>query len=183
MDMKIEMIVDAEKNVLLFLNQKAFDEAGKLTIEANGYFDYPQEGPLSIYDVGVPTSAKIVSPEKEKTACDKASEEAIAAIDARENWPEPRDLVMTYWEKRTAKEYDEMAVFWPGSATWNRQALENEEPVEYIFGAVQATESEGRLIVPYASKSYFEKHGKYGLKMRLSNEKSSKGRYHIISGN
>ena len=100
-----------------------------------------------------------------------------------ENWPEPRDLVVEYWKDRNAKNYDEMAIFWPGSAIWNRQSLEKEEPVEYVFGKVQATEIEGNIIVPYAAKNYFEKNGKYNLKMRLSNEKSAKERYYIVSGN
>ena len=184
-DMKVEMVVDPNMNVVLYINQKAFDEAGRLEIEANAYFDYPQTGPDTIYDVGVPSTAKIIYPEEEKakTAYDKAFEDAIAVIDARESWPEPRDLVIAYWKKRNAKQYDEMALFWPGSATWNRQALENEKPVEYVFGEAQATELQGRLIVPYASKSYFDKHGTYGLKMRLSNEKSARGRYYITSGN
>ena len=185
MDMKIEMTVDAEKYVLLFLNQKATDKNGS-TMEANGYFDYPETGPSTIYEVGVPTSAKIIRPdeEKEKTAFDKAFEEAIAVVDSRENWPEPRELAIAYWEKRNEKEYDELAILWPGSATWNHRILKDEEPIEYVFGKAQAAEVEGPgLIVPYASKSYFDGHGKYNLKMRLSNEKSSKGRYYIISGN
>jgi len=184
MDMKVEMTVDAEKNILLFLNQKA-EKAGKLAMEANGYFDYPENGPESIYDVGIPKSAKIVRSEKEeeKKAYDKAFEEAILVIDAREDWPEPHDLVMKYWQARNAKNYDDLAVFWPGSATWNRQALEKEEPIEYVFDEAQSTETQGHIIVPYSTKNYFGKNGKYSLKMRLSNEKSSKGRYYIISGN
>jgi hypothetical protein len=187
MDMKIEMTVDAEKNVFLFVNQKAFDKTGKLTIEGNGYFDYPERGPESIYDVGVPKSAKIIhseKSEKEETAYDKAFHEAIAIIDSRENWPEPRELSIAYWEKRNAKEYEELAILWPGSATWNHRVLKDEEPVEYVFGKAQAAEVEDiGLIVPYASKNYYDKHGKYNLKMRLSNEKSGKGRYYIVSGN
>jgi hypothetical protein len=185
MDMKIEMTVDAQKNILLFLNQKAFDKAGKLTIEANGYFDYPETGPESIYDVGVPMSAKTVRGEKEeeKTAHEKAFEEAIAEIDARQKWPEPRDLVARYWQTRNAKNFDEMAILWPGSATWNRQVLEKEEAVEYVFGKVQVTKSEDYVLVPYATKEYYEKHGTYSLKMVLSNRKSEKKRYYIVSGN
>ncbi len=183
MDMRIEMIIDAEKDVLLFINQKAFEETGKLKIEANAYFDYPENGPNNIYEIGVPTSAKIIRPEKDKTAFDKAFEEAIKAVDKRENWPEPRDLAVAYWKARAEKNYDEMAILWPGSATWNRQAIENEEPVEYVFGKVQATDMEGEIIVPYSTKSYYEKHRKYSLKMRLTNRKSTKGRYYIYSGN
>jgi hypothetical protein len=183
MDMRVEMIVDMDKNILLFLNQKVFDEAGALKMEANAYFDYPENGPNNIYDVGAPASARIVRPEKDKTAFSKAFEEAITVVDNRENWPEPRDLVVAYWKDRNAKNYDEMAIFWPGSETWNRKALENEEPIEYVFGKVQRTEIEGHIIVPYATKSYYEKHGKYSLKMRLENKKSTKGRYYIVSGN
>jgi hypothetical protein len=184
-DMKVEMAVDANINVVLHINQKVFDKTGKLATEVNAYFDYPEKGPESIYDVGVPRSAKTVRGEKEteKTAYDKAFEEAISKIDNAEKWYEPRDLVIAYWQARTQKNYDEMAVFWPGSAIWNRKALQKEEPVEYVFRTVQATKIEGHVVVPYASKGYYEEHGKYGLKMRLSNEKSAKGRYYIISGN
>jgi hypothetical protein len=185
MDMEIVLNVDVKRNILLFLNQKAFDKNGNLSMEANGYLDYPETGPNTIYDVGVPTSAKIIHPEKEteKTAFDKAFEEAVAVIDSSENWPEPRDLVIAYWNKRNAKDYDELAIFWPGSVTWNRRIIEKEKAIEYVFGEVQETNIQGRLIVPYASKGYFDTYGKYNLKMRLSNEKSSKGRYYIISGN
>ena len=110
-------------------------------------------------------------------------EEAINVVDKRKNWPEPRDLAVEYWKARTAKNYDEIAMFWPGSATWNRQVIENEEPVEYVFGKVQTTEMEDNIIVPYATKSYYEKNRKYSLKMRLTNKKSSKGLYYIYSGN
>jgi hypothetical protein len=184
MDMKVEMAVDAKLNVVLYINQKAFDKAGKLTTEVNAYFDYPENGPESIYDVGVPTSAKTVRGEKEeqKTAYDKAFAEAISAVDDRESWPEPRELVISYWWLRNAKNYDEMSALWPGSATWN-QSLEKEEPVEYVFGQAQPWEIEGHVIVPYASKSYYNEHGKYGLKMVLSNSRSAKKRYYIVSGN
>jgi len=190
MDMKVEMIVDRDKNVLLYINQKAFDKDGTLKIEANAYFDYPENGPNNIYEVGVPASAKIVSSEKEKAAFGEAFAKAITVIDNMGNWPEPRDLVVEYWKDRNAKNYDKMAIFWPGSAIWNIQSLEKnelieyeEEPIEYVFGKAQATEIKGHIIVPYAAKNYFEKNGKYNLKMRLSNEKSAKERYYIVSGN
>jgi hypothetical protein len=48
---------------------------------------------------------------------------------------------------------------------------------------VQATKSEDYVLVPYATKEYYEKHGTYSLKMVLSNEKSAKRRYYIVSGN
>ncbi|MFC1635119.1 hypothetical protein ACFL5Z_09775 [Planctomycetota bacterium] len=64
-DTKFEMTVDAEMYVALCFHQQAFDKAGKLTQETNAYFDYPETGPESIYDVGVPVSTKIVREEKE----------------------------------------------------------------------------------------------------------------------
>ena len=66
MDMWVEMTVDAERQVVVFINQKAFDKDGKLTEEVNAHLDYPETGPETIYDVGVPRSAKIVSDEKEE---------------------------------------------------------------------------------------------------------------------
>ena len=183
-DMWVEMAVDAKMQVVVFISQKAFDKDGKLTEEVNVHLDYPETGPETIYDVGVPRSAKIVHAEREEeeTAYDKALIEAISVVDDRDIWPEPRELVVSYWQHRSAKNYDEMAILWPGSATWN-QSLEKEEPVEYVFGKVQPWEIEGDIIVPYASKSYYDKHGKYGLKMVLSNKKSAKKRYYIVSGN
>jgi acetolactate synthase regulatory subunit len=62
-DMKVEMAVDAERQVVVFINQTAFDKDGKLTEEVNAHIDYPATGPETIYDVGVPRSAKIVSGE------------------------------------------------------------------------------------------------------------------------
>jgi hypothetical protein len=70
----------------------------------------------------------------------------------------------------------------PGSATWN-QPLEKGEPVEYVFGKAQPWEIEDHIIVPYDSKSYYNKHGKNSLKIVLSNKKSAKKQYYVISGN
>ncbi|MFC1794147.1 hypothetical protein ACFL3Q_11235 [Planctomycetota bacterium] len=184
MDMKVEMTVDAKMQVVVFINQQAFDKDGKLTVDANAHFDYPETGPESIYDVGVPRSAKTVRDEKEeeKTTYEKAFGDAIAAVDARESWPEPRDLVVAYWQARNAKNYAEMAILWPSSAVWN-QSLEKEEPVEYVFGEVQTGELDGYIVVPYATRGYYDKHGKYSLKMVLNDKKSAKKRYYIVSGN
>ena len=43
--------------------------------------------------------------------------------------------------------------------------------------------SEDCFVVPYASKSYYEKHVKYSLKMVLSKRKNAKNRYYIVSAN
>ena len=65
-DIWVEMAVDAKMQVVVFINQKAFDEDGKLIEDVNAHVDYPETGPESIYDVDVPRSAKIVSGEKEE---------------------------------------------------------------------------------------------------------------------
>ena len=76
-----------------------------------------------------------------------------------------------------------MAILWPSSEIWN-QSLEKEEPAELVFGDVQPWEEmEGHIIVPYASRRHYDKHGKYSLKMVLSNKNSEKKRYYIVSGN
>jgi hypothetical protein len=64
-DLWVEMAVDTERQVIVFISQKAFDKDGKLTEEVNAHFDYPETGPESIYDVGVPASTKIVYDEKD----------------------------------------------------------------------------------------------------------------------
>jgi hypothetical protein len=64
-DLWVEMTVDAKMQVVVFINQKAFDRDGKLTEEVNAHIDYPETGPETIYDVGVPASTKIVYDEKD----------------------------------------------------------------------------------------------------------------------
>ena len=108
---------------------------------------------------------------------------AMAIVDARETWPgTPREVAEAYWEARNARDWDEMAVLWPGSASWHR-ILADEAPVEYVFGDAEVNARSNQIVVPYAAKDYYEKHGAYNLKMRLSNDKSSKGRYYVVSGN
>jgi len=49
-------------------------------------------------------------------------EKAMAIVDSREDWPAtPRKLAEAYWKARNAKDFHEMGVLWPGSASWNRQ--------------------------------------------------------------
>jgi len=112
---------------------------------------------------------------------DSIVEDTIATIDRQKDWPEPRKLVESYWQARARKDYDLMALYWPGSALWNEKRLRTETPVEYVFGdAVISTDG---AYVPYASKAYYEQHGGYKLKMWLTDKMSAKGRYYIISGN
>ncbi len=108
---------------------------------------------------------------------------AIAIVDARETWPgTPGEVARAYWKARNAKDWDEMAVLWPGSAAWHR-ILADEAPVEYVFGEAEQSTRSNQIVVPYAARDYYEKHGTYNLKMRLSSHKSSKGRYYVVSGN
>lgn len=160
--------------------RKDYKEASlKVSSIKRVYVRTDPEFPDGIFDPGnlVPSGAKIRK-DGEKTAF----EQIIAIIDSRPNWPEPKELVKRYWQARAKKDYDQMAILWPHSANWNRELLESEKAVEYVFGEPQKA-SDKKVIVPYAAKSYCEKHGVYNLKMWLTNEKSAKGRYYIISGN
>ena len=58
--MEIKLTVDAEKNLPILINQKAFDANGDITTEANAYFDYPETGPKDIYDLGIPRTVQII---------------------------------------------------------------------------------------------------------------------------
>ncbi|MBN1973298.1 MAG: hypothetical protein JW787_06645 [Sedimentisphaerales bacterium] len=58
--LEISMIIDTEKELPVFLNQKVLDTDGQVLTEINGYFDYPDKGPSSIYDLGVPQDAKVI---------------------------------------------------------------------------------------------------------------------------
>jgi hypothetical protein len=147
------------------------------------YLKINPEFPDGIFDPNnlVPTGAKIRK-EGEKTTFERYFEQAITVIDSRQYWPEPEELVKIYWQARAKKDYEEMAILWPGSASWNSKVLENEKPVEYVFGEVRKA-GDNRVIVPYAAKSYYEKNGTYNLKMWLDNKKSTKDRYYITSGN
>ncbi len=147
------------------------------------YLKINPEFPDGIFDPNnlVPTGAKIRK-EGEKTTSERYFEQAITVIDTRQYWPEPEEIVKIYWQARAKKDYEEMAILWPGSASWNSKVLENEKPVEYVFGEVRKA-GDNRVIVPYAAKSYYEKNGTYNLKMWLDNKKSTKDRYYITSGN
>ena len=56
----ISMIIDTEKELPVFLNQKVLDTNGQILTEVKGYFDYPDKGPSNIYDLGVPQDAKVI---------------------------------------------------------------------------------------------------------------------------
>ena len=58
--MEVNLTVDTRLSLPVLVSQKIFTPEGKLTMEASASFDYPEKGPESIYDVGVPKSAKII---------------------------------------------------------------------------------------------------------------------------
>jgi len=67
--MEVNLTVDTRLSLPVLVSQKIFTPEGKLTMEASASFDYPEKGPESIYDVGVPKSAKVIDnlPSKEVT--------------------------------------------------------------------------------------------------------------------
>ena len=146
------------------------------------FLETERELPASIFDPDkiIPEDSQI-DPSL-RLSYDEIVKETIALIDSQPDWPEPKELVEKYWQARNIKDYDTMALYWPGSATWNEKLLANEKSVEYAFGEAEYPYS-GSAYVPYADKSYYLKNGSYNLKMWLKSDKSTRGRYYIISGN
>jgi len=170
-----EVIVVEERRI-----RKDYKEAPlKVTGTKRVYVQTHPEFPNGIFE---PSSIIPAGAKNRKEGDKTAFEQRIAIIDSRPTWPEPKELVERYWQARAKKDYDEMALLWPHSAYWDREFIENEKLVEYVFGEPQKINNKN-LIVPYAAKSYYDQHGTYNLTMRLTNEKSAKGRYYIISGN
>lgn len=171
----VRLYIEPDSKRLLCAEVEGKDADGNIIMGGTATFSYPENGPKDIYDLGVPRDCEIIYSNEETVA-------ALPIVDSPEFWPEPEELVRAYWKARIAKDYDKMAIMWPGSESWNREVIKDEIPVEYVFG--ESFEVEDNVIyVPYASKSYFAKHGKYNLKMVLTNKKSCKGRYYITSGN
>jgi len=57
---KSKLIVDRHKQVLILSESKYWGLNGELRTDSKAIFDYPEDGPKDIYEVGVPTSAKIL---------------------------------------------------------------------------------------------------------------------------
>lgn len=113
---------------------------------------------------------------------DEARERAFAAIRQREQWPSsPEAVCRAFWEARTARNYAEMEVLWPGTASWKWSEICGKDPnVTYVFGPA----GDDGTVVPYASKDHFDAHGTYNLTMHLNVLQTSKGsRRYIVSGN
>lgn len=144
------------------------------------YLDTERVIPDNVLDPDAVTSADAY---EDTGVFERAVLKALAQIDSRPEWPaSPVDVARAYWEARRAERYEETAVLWPGSAAWGEH-YKNRTPTEYVFGELQEQTGTKYVFVPYASRRHFETQGTYNLKMVLSNERSAKGRYYIVSGN
>jgi len=113
---------------------------------------------------------------------EEAQARAFEAIRQREQWPQsPEAICKAFWDARARKNYAEMEVLWPGSASfdWSKTCA-NEPNVAYVFGQAGADGT----TVPYAAKDQFDARKTYNLTMRLHVLQTGKGpRCYIVSGN
>lgn len=113
---------------------------------------------------------------------DDAKAQALEVIAAREEWPAtPEDVCKAFWDARAKKDYKEMEILWPGSASYDWPSMCKDDPdVTYVFGAA----SDDLTEVPYATADYHREHGTYNLKIRIEAFDTPKGtRDFIVSGN
>jgi hypothetical protein len=108
-----------------------------------------------------------------------AKSQALEVIAAREQWPAtPEDLCRAFWDARAKKDYKEMAILWPGSASLDWPAICKDDPdVTYVFGTASGSPAE----VPYASQQDYEEQGTYNLKMSVEAFDTPKGTRHFIA--
>jgi len=112
----------------------------------------------------------------------EAKEAALEVIRGREVWPGSAvGVCEAYWAARGKKDYDEMAVLWPGLASLDMvEMCKDDGDVEYVFGEASADGIE----VPYATKGYYDANKTYNLTMRLTVLYTEHGpRYFVVSGN
>jgi hypothetical protein len=120
------------------------------------------------------------APSQAKPSFDEAWGAAVLTIASREDWPpSPEALCKAFWEARARKDYRELEVLWPGSASFGWEEIcRKDSNVKYVFGAVKDDE------VPYTWEEYYREHGSYNMTMRLHSFETPKGlRYYIVSGN
>jgi len=117
---------------------------------------------------------------------------ATEAIAQRDTWPDsPEKVSAAFWEARYKKDYAEMHILWPGSASFDWPALcAKDGGTKYVFGQarIPTTEQDTTPVdvaeVPYASEEHFQQHGSYNLTMRLRALNTPKGkRWYVVSGN
>ena len=117
---------------------------------------------------------------------------AAKEIARRDTWPEsPQKVSAAFWQARYKKDYAEMHILWPGSASVNwPEVCAKDSDVKLVFGEarISTTERNDELAeeaeVPYASQQHFQEHGSYNLTMRLRALNTPKGkRWYVYSGN
>ena len=127
------------------------------------------------------TCALVVSCSKSKPSFEAASRTAFEIIQSSALWPEsPEALSKTFWTARASKDYEKLKVLWPGSASFDWEALcrGDDTNVTYVFGPADSHQ------IPYAAEEYHRQHGSYNLKMQLGSLETPHGkRYYIISAN
>jgi hypothetical protein len=112
----------------------------------------------------------------------EAKEAALAVIRGRAVWPETAvGVCEAFWAARGKKDYDEMAVLWPGLASLDLvEMCKNDVDAEYVFGEASADGIE----VPYATKGYYDANKTYNFTMHLSVLYTEHGpRYFVVSAN
>ncbi len=116
---------------------------------------------------------------------------AAKTIAQRDKWPEsPQDVAAAFWNARYQKNYAEMHILWPGSASYNwPEICAKDGDAKYVFGKARILKERGNepieeAEVPYALEEYFKDHASYNLTMRLKALDTQKGkRWYIYSAN
>lgn len=129
---------------------------------------------------------------KNGSSFDAEFEKATKVIAQRDTWPEsPENVSAAFWNARYNRNYSEMHIFWPGSASFNwSEICAKDGGAKFVFGTARIytsywnTEPVEEAEVPYASEEYFRKHGSYNLTMRLRALNTQRGeRWYVWSGN
>jgi len=77
-----EVTVDVQSDLPLFAHLKITRPSGTLITDAKTFFEYPQDGPTTIYDVGVPRSAKVFDYSENLANASKKSAEKLKKLGA-----------------------------------------------------------------------------------------------------
>lgn len=135
--------------------------------------------------------AVIIAGCKKDNSFEAEFKKAAKTIAQRDKWPEsPEDVAEAFWNARYRKDYSEMHILWPGSASYNwPQICAKDGDAKYVFGKARIlTERRNEPIeeaeVPYAVEEYFKEHASHNLTLRLKALNTQKGkRWYIYSGN
>jgi hypothetical protein len=161
------------------------DPKFKVGMSANVWFSQAKPAASAAEQKQPPAKASATRQSKpsfdEARKFEEARNAALQIMQSRALWPQsPEALCKEFWAARARKDYAEMKVLWPGSASFDWETLRRQDDanVTYVFGAW-----DGRQ-VPYASAEYHRRHGSYNMKMLLGSIETAKGKRHfVISGN